>query len=108
MTSAALAALPYFCNDFRLASAPIAVPSVPRTRGAARTMDDQLSRYRQSIDNIDAALVYMLAERFKVTKAVGELKARNDLPPADPGREARKIERLRRLDRTGVVTGKRR
>ena len=36
-------------------------------------MDDQLSRYRQSIDNIDAALVYMLAERFKVTKAVGEL-----------------------------------
>ena len=45
-------------------------------------MDDQLSRYRQSIDNIDAALVYMLAERFKVTKAVGELKAKIDLPPA--------------------------
>ena len=49
-------------------------------------MDDQLSRYRQSIDNIDAALVYMLAERFKVTKAVGELKATIDLPPADPDR----------------------
>ena len=55
-------------------------------------MDDQLSRYRQSIDNIDAALVYMLAERFKVTKAVGELKAKIDLPPADPDREARQVE----------------
>ena len=62
-------------------------------------MDDQLSRYRQSIDNIDAALVYMLAERFKVTKAVGELKAKIDLPPADPDREARQIERLRTLAR---------
>ncbi|HEY0596373.1 chorismate mutase [Sphingopyxis sp.] len=62
-------------------------------------MDDQLSRYRQSIDNIDAALVYMLAERFKVTKAVGELKARDGLPPADPGREERQIERLRSLAR---------
>ena len=62
-------------------------------------MVDQLSRYRQSIDNIDAALVYMLAERFKVTKAVGELKAKIDLPPADPEREARQIGRLRELAR---------
>lgn len=62
-------------------------------------MEDQLSRYRQSIDNIDAALVYMLAERFKVTKAVGELKAREGLPPADAQREERQIERLRSLAR---------
>ena len=62
-------------------------------------MDDQLSRYRQSIDNIDAALVYMLAERFKVTKSVGELKAKGGLPPADPAREERQIERLRSLAR---------
>ena len=63
-------------------------------------MDDaQLGRYRQSIDNIDAALVFMLAERFKITQAVGELKARLDLPPADPGREDRQIERLRQLAR---------
>ena len=60
-------------------------------------MNDQLDHYRQSIDNIDAALVYMLAERFKVTKAVGALKARDGLPPADPLREERQIERLRRL-----------
>lgn len=61
--------------------------------------DNQLSRFRQSIDNIDAALVFMLAERFKITKAVGELKAELSLPPADPGREEMQIERLRRLAR---------
>jgi chorismate mutase len=66
----------------------------------SKTMaDDQLARYRQSIDNIDAALVFMLAERFKITQAVGELKARLALPPADPGREDQQIERLRALAR---------
>ncbi|NML07709.1 chorismate mutase [Sphingomonas sp. G-3-2-10] len=59
--------------------------------------DETLSRYRQSIDNIDASLVFMLAERFKITQAVGEYKAANALPPADPGREERQIERLRAL-----------
>jgi chorismate mutase len=59
--------------------------------------DEILNRYRESIDNIDAALVFMLAERFKVTKAVGEYKATTGLPPADPGRESVQIERLRRL-----------
>jgi chorismate mutase len=59
--------------------------------------DDTLSHYRQSIDNIDAALVFMLAERFKITQAVGRHKAETGLPPADPGREDRQIERLRRL-----------
>ena len=57
----------------------------------------ELSGYRQSIDNIDAALVHMLAERFRCTKAVGVLKATHDLPPADPAREEYQIERLRRL-----------
>lgn len=59
--------------------------------------DDRLTRYRESIDNIDAALVFMLAERFKITQAVGAFKAKHGLPPADPGREERQIERLRRL-----------
>lgn len=61
--------------------------------------DDTLARYRESIDNIDAALVFMLAERFKITQAVGEYKARAALPPADPVREDRQIERLRQLAR---------
>ena len=60
-------------------------------------MDDQLARFRQSIDNIDASLVYILAERFKVTQAVGRYKAEHSLPPADPGREAAQITRLRAL-----------
>lgn len=60
-------------------------------------MTEQLDTYRQSIDNIDAALVYMLAERFKVTQAVGRLKAAKGLPPADPAREYAQIARLRRL-----------
>jgi len=57
----------------------------------------QLAEYRASIDNIDAALIHMLAERFRCTKAVGVLKARHGLPPADPGREQTQIARLRRL-----------
>ncbi len=56
-----------------------------------------LSEYRRSIDNFDAMLVYTLAERFRCTKAVGELKAKHDLPPADPAREKTQIERLRQL-----------
>jgi chorismate mutase len=59
--------------------------------------DAILAGYRESIDNIDAALVFMLAERFKVTQAVGRYKATAGLPPADPGRETAQIERLRSL-----------
>jgi chorismate mutase len=59
--------------------------------------EDQLSRYRASIDNIDAALVHMLAERFKITQAVGEHKATAGLPASDPGREQAQIARLRAL-----------
>lgn len=57
----------------------------------------ELARLRSSIDNLDAALVHLLAERFKVTQRVGELKATEGLPPADPEREKRQIERLRQL-----------
>ncbi|MET9495306.1 chorismate mutase [Streptomyces sp. NPDC006552] len=57
----------------------------------------ELGRLRDSIDNIDAAVVHMLAERFKCTQQVGHLKARHALPPADPAREARQIDRLRQL-----------
>jgi chorismate mutase len=65
--------------------------------------DPELVRLRDSIDNIDAALIHLLAERFKCTKAVGELKASRGLPPADPAREAQQIERLRKLAQTAKL-----
>ncbi|MDT0494434.1 chorismate mutase [Streptomyces sp. NPDC012600] len=68
---------------------------------AARHIDAsvraELDRLRESIDNIDAAVVHMLAERFKATQQVGRLKADHQLPPADPARETRQIARLRQL-----------
>lgn len=59
--------------------------------------DATLAGFRKSIDNIDAALIHMLAERFRITKAVGAYKARTALPASDPGREERQIARLRKL-----------
>ena len=58
-----------------------------------------LKEHRASIDRLDAILVYTLGERFKHTKAVGQLKAEHDLPPSDPAREAQQIERLEDLAR---------
>ena len=58
-----------------------------------------LKHHRESIDRLDAILVYTLAERFKHTQNVGRLKAEHDLPPSDPAREASQIERLERLAR---------
>ncbi len=57
----------------------------------------ELLELRDSIDNIDAALIHLLAERFKCTKRVGEYKAAKGLPAADPAREQRQIARLRSL-----------
>jgi chorismate mutase len=57
----------------------------------------ELLSVRSSIDNIDATLVYLLAERFKATQRVGHLKAEHRLPAGDPDREAAQIARLRAL-----------
>ena len=56
-----------------------------------------LKEHRESIDRLDAILVYTLGERFKHTQAVGKLKAEHDLPPSDPSREAAQIARLEDL-----------
>ncbi|MVT26884.1 chorismate mutase [Nesterenkonia alkaliphila] len=75
--------------------------SDPRAGDAAKYVDpeimNELLSMRGSIDNIDAALVHLLAERFKATQRVGVLKAKHKLPPADPGREKAQIARLKRL-----------
>ena len=69
---------------------------------ASQPQDDQpadqvLASFRKSIDNIDAALIHMLAERFRITKEVGAYKARTGMAPADPSREEQQIKRLRSL-----------
>ena len=76
-----------------MSSTPVAGSDAPDALGA----NGQLLRMRASIDNLDAALVYLLAERFKQTRQVGALKAQASLPPADPEREAGQIARLRAL-----------
>ena len=58
---------------------------------------ETLQRLRASIDNIDAALIFVLAERFRCTKQVGELKAEHGMPAADPDREEQQVARLREL-----------
>jgi chorismate mutase len=58
---------------------------------------ETLKRLRGSIDNVDAALVYLLAERFRATKQVGKLKAEHGMPASDPAREEQQLARLRTL-----------
>ncbi|MEM7241825.1 MAG: chorismate mutase [Pseudomonadota bacterium] len=67
------------------------------TDDTAPTAQEVLGKHRESIDRLDAILVYTLAERFRHTKEVGQLKALYELPPADPLREAQQIERLQKM-----------
>jgi chorismate mutase len=68
------------------------------TRGEdIRRAADLLRGHRESIDRLDAILVFTLAERFKHTQSVGVLKAQHGLPPSDPARESVQIARLERL-----------
>ncbi|GAB3847609.1 chorismate mutase [Nesterenkonia populi] len=76
-------------------------PSYDRAGEAGKYVDPEIMQellsMRSSIDNIDAALIHLLAERFKATQRVGMLKARHRLPPSDPQREKNQIARLKQL-----------
>jgi len=65
--------------------------------GAPQSATTLLNGHRDSIDRLDAILVYTLGERFKHTQSVGRLKAEHNLPPSDPAREAAQIARLEEL-----------
>ena len=108
----ALDELAFFSRDYRVLGVYPADPNrglrtaarAPRSRDLAAAPEapgapstETLARLRHSIDNIDAAVIHLLAERFKVTREVGALKAQSGLPASDPLREARQLERLRRL-----------
>ena len=67
------------------------------TQDATTRAAEILAGHRDSIDRLDAILIYTLGERFKHTQAVGRLKAEHDLPPSDPAREAAQIARLEDL-----------
>lgn len=69
----------------------------PKATDAASRAAELLAEHRESIDRLDAILVYTLGERFKHTQAVGKLKAEHDLPPSDPARETQQIARLEDL-----------
>ena len=64
---------------------------------AENQLPSELIEARKTIDNIDAALIHILAERFRCTQKVGVIKALHELPPADPAREQVQIARLRAL-----------
>ena len=72
-------------------------PTATDKTAGADQIPAELARLRSSIDNIDAALIHLLAERFKATQQVGVLKAERGMPPADLEREDRQIKRLRTL-----------
>jgi chorismate mutase len=58
-----------------------------------------LKTHRESIDRLDSILLNTLGERFSHTRAVGRLKAENDLPASDPSREAEQMLRLETISK---------
>lgn len=77
-------------------------PAPAEAEGSNLTETEQraallLKEHRESIDRLDAILIYSLGERFKHTQSVGKLKALHNLPPSDPAREEKQIARLEEL-----------
>ncbi len=68
---------------------------MPKPPAIGDVAPEDLWRLRRSIDNIDSALVHMLAERFRVTREIGVLKAVHRMPPVDVSREETQVAKLR-------------
>jgi chorismate mutase len=60
-------------------------------------MNHDLDDLRRSLDNIDNAIIYLLAERFSLTRKVGEYKRDHKLPPVDLNREEQQFARIKKL-----------
>ena len=60
-------------------------------------LPEELLALRASLDNLDASIISILAERFKMTRRVGQLKAQYRLPATDAAREDSQMVQLRRL-----------
>ena len=73
--------------------------SAPET-AAAIDVTVSLPELRQSIDNLDLAILTLLAERFKVTDRIGALKQKLGLPAIDPDREASQRQYVRATARS--------
>jgi chorismate mutase len=70
-------------------------PDVGDASHAAQTA--QMEDYRKSIDNLDSALIAILAERFRMTEKIGLTKSAAGLAPLDPERERQQFENFRAL-----------
>ena len=68
-------------------------------REESNSTKEVLESHRDTIDRLDAILVYTLAERFKHTQEIGKIKAKNKIEPSDPKRELKQIQRLERLSK---------
>ncbi|BBE73430.1 chorismate mutase [Oharaeibacter diazotrophicus] len=66
-------------------------------RDAEEPATAELSRIRAEIDAVDERLIALLADRFRLTRAIGRLKVDNDIASVDPAREKIQIARIRRL-----------
>src|SRR5688572_23037993 len=62
-----------------------------RTQMTTHDTAEQLASYRKTIDNLDSALLHILAERFRCTEQVGQLKAAQAMPATDDERERRQM-----------------
>ena len=58
---------------------------------------EQLADYRRSIDNLDSALIAILAERFRLTEKIGRTKAKGGFEARDLKREEWQLEQFRKL-----------